>query len=127
MCNALSIGTNGERLSFIPLNINIVSFTFAYLVYLIGKNTQVNTNVHTIIFFTILLLAMIVWEYTNGCSSGFGIILAIIIGGGLGVGFCEMFNTLSTKYRIKGLHFFSNLTNDTDVCKLTNEDVFECT
>jgi hypothetical protein len=40
MCNALSIGNTNERISTIPLNINIVAFTFAYLVYLIAKKNQ---------------------------------------------------------------------------------------
>ena len=127
MCNALSIGNNGQRLSNIPFNINIISFTFGYLVYLIYKNKQVNSNIFSILFFTVLLFSMMVWEFINGCSSAIGILLAIVIGGGLGVGFCEMFDFMSTKYKIQGLHFFSNVTNDTDVCKMTNEDLFECT
>jgi hypothetical protein len=127
MCNALSIGNNGERLSNIPFNINIVAFTFSYLVYLTSKNKQVNSNNFAILFFTILLFSMIIWEVINGCSQLIGIFLAIVIGASLGAGFCEMLDYMATQYKIQGLHFFTNVTNDKDVCKMTNEDLFECT
>jgi len=126
MCNALSVGNTNERVSNIPLNINIVAFTFAYLVYLIAKKKQVPGNVHSIVFFSVLLSSMILWEYANTCASIGGIFVAMIFGIGLGVGFCEMLDFLAFRYNIKGLHFFSNVTNDDDVCKMTNEDLFEC-
>ena len=126
MCNALSVGNTNERISTIPLNINIVSFTFAYLVYLIAKKNQVTGNIHSILFFSVLLLSMIVWEFFNTCATIGGIIMSMIFGIGLGVGFCEMLDFLAFRYNIKGLHFFSNITNDDDVCKMTNEDLFEC-
>lgn len=126
MCNALSIGNINERISTIPLNINIVAFTFAYLVYLIAKKNQVTSNIHSILFFSVLLLSMIAWEMLNVCASIGGIFMALIIGIGLGVAFCEMLDFLAFRYNIKGLHFFSNITNDDDVCKMTNEDLFEC-
>ena len=125
ICDTLTIGTDGGRLSRIPFNINIVSFTFAYLVYLIAKNDQVYANVHSIVFFTVLLAAMSGWELVNNCSHGIGILLAIVIGGGLGVGFCEMMIQLGKKYNIPGVHFFTNVTND-EVCKMTNDEIFEC-
>ena len=126
MCNALSVGNTNERISTIPLNINIVSFTFAYLVYLIAKKNQVTGNIHSILFFSVLLLSMIAWEFFNTCATIGGIIMSMIFGIGLGVGFCEMLDFLAFRYNIKGLHFFSNITNDDDVCKMTNEDLFEC-
>jgi hypothetical protein len=126
MCNALSIGNTNERISTIPLNINIVAFTFAYLVYLIAKNSQVTGNIHSIIFFSVLLSSMIAWELLNACASMGGIFMSLLFGIGLGVGFCEMLDFLAFRYNIKGLHFFSNVTNDDDVCKMANEDLFEC-
>jgi hypothetical protein len=126
ICNALSIGNNGERLSSIPFNINIVSFVFGYLVYLIAKNKQVDANIHSIIFFTVLLFIIIVWEFANGCSNIVGIVSAIVIGAGTGIGICELFDFMAKKYKIRGLHFFTSVTNDTEVCKMTNEDLFEC-
>jgi len=126
MCNALSVGNTNERISTLPLNINIVAFTFAYLVYLIAKNKQVPGNIHTIVFFSVLLFSMILWEFFNTCATVGGIIVSMIFGIGLGVGFCEMLDFLAFRYNIKGLHFFSNITNDDDVCKMTNEDLFEC-
>ena len=126
MCNALSIGNTNERISYIPLNINIVAFTYAYLVYLIAKKKQVGGNIHSIVFFAVLLSSMIAWEVLNTCASIGGIFMSLLFGIGLGVGFCEMLDVLAFRYNIKGLHFFSNITNDDDVCKMTNEDLFEC-
>ena len=126
MCNALSIGNTSERISTIPLNINIVAFTFAYLVYLIAKKSQVTGNIHSIVFFSVLLSSMIAWELLNMCASIGGVVVSLLFGITLGVGFCEMLDFLAFRYNIKGLHFFSNVTNDDDVCKMTNEDLFEC-
>ena len=126
MCNALSVGNLNERMSNIPLNINIVAFTGAYLVYLIAKRLQVPTNIHSIVFFTVLLFSMIVWEVLNTCASLLGVFIAVLFGISMGIGFCEMLDFLAFKYNIKGLHFFTNITNDDDVCKMTNEDLFEC-
>ena len=126
MCNALSVGNLNERMSNIPLNINIVAFTGAYLVYLIAKRLQVPTNIHSIVFFTVLLFSMIVWEVLNTCASLLGVFIALLFGISMGIGFCEMLDFLAFKYNIKGLHFFTNITNDDDVCKMTNEDLFEC-
>jgi len=122
MCNATSLG-DGERLSVIPLNINIVSFTFAYLIFILEKENKVDANVPTIIFFTLLLFAMIMWELVNTCVSGTNIFLAILFGGGLGVGFSAAIHDWAEN--IPGIQFFSNLTNE-DVCKRVSDEVFEC-
>jgi hypothetical protein len=125
-CNSIGLGNVNERLTVFPLNINIVSFTYAYLVYLLGVYKQVDQNVHTIVFFAILLSSMIIWEITNSCAGIGAIVGSMIIGIGLGVGFCEMVDVLAKKHKIKGIHFFASITNDNDVCKVTNEEIFEC-
>ena len=121
-CNATSLG-DGERISAIPLNINIISFTFAYLLDILGNENKVDANVPTIVFFTLLLFAMIVWEIVNTCVSIPKIILAIIFGGSLGVGFSEAMLVWSKNF--PGLQFFSSITNE-DVCKRVSDEVFEC-
>jgi hypothetical protein len=121
-CNATSLG-DGQRISSIPLNINIVSFTFAYLLYVLGKEDKVDANVPTIIFFTLLLFAMIMWELVNTCVSGGKLVAAIILGGSLGVGFSDAMYVWSKN--VPGLQFFSHLTNE-DVCKRVSDEVFEC-
>jgi hypothetical protein len=125
-CNAIGLGNANERMSTLPLNISIVSFTYAYLVYLLGVYKQVDQNVHTIVFFAVLLLSMIIWEVSNTCVGMGAVVVSMIISIGLGVGFCEMLDVLAKKQNIKGVHFFSTITNDTDVCRVTNEELFEC-
>jgi hypothetical protein len=123
MCNALTIG-NGERASIIPLNINIISFTFAYLVYLVGKHKKEMSSIPTIIFFSILILATIFWEVSNQCVSLPKAILALVIGGGIGVGFAEAVDVWGKN--IPELQYFSYITNQ-DTCKQVTNEVFECT
>jgi len=123
MCNALTIG-NGERASMIPLNINIISFTFAYLVYLVGKHKKEMSSIPTIIFFSILILATIFWEVSNQCVSLPKAILALVIGGGIGVGFAEAVDVWGKN--IPELQYFSYITNQ-DTCKQVTNEVFECT
>lgn len=120
VCNALIVG-DGERISPIPLNINIVSFTFAYLVYLMGKYDRAGSNIPTIIFFGLLLLSMIGWEISNACVSALQAFVALILGGSLGVGFAEMVDSKAGQ-----IQYFTFYTNK-DVCNRPNEGVFQCT
>lgn len=122
VCNALTIG-NGQRISAIPLNINIVSFTFAYLVYLVGKHKRELTSIPTIIFYSVLLLSMIGWEVSNQCVSIPKAFLALVIGAGIGVGFAEAVDKWGEK--IPELQYFSYITNQ-DTCKQVTNEVFEC-
>jgi len=122
ICNATSLG-DGERMSSIPLNISVVSFTFAYLLYILGMEDKVDSNVPTIIFFTLLLFSMLAWEFINTCVSGFKLVIAIIISGSLGVGFSAAMREWTVN--LPGLQFFNNITNE-DVCKRVSDEVFEC-
>ena len=122
MCNALTIG-NGERASAIPLNINIISFTFAYLVYLIGKHKREMSHIPTIIFFSILILATIFWEVTNRCVSIPKAIFALVLGGSIGVAFAEIIDVWGKN--IPELQYFNYITNQ-ETCKQLTNEVFEC-
>ena len=121
-CNATSL-KDDERFSPIPLNINIVVFTFAYLLYILVKENMVNYNVPTIVFFTILLASMLFWEFTNQCVDPLKLILALILGGGFGALFS--YGVSEWSKNLPGLQFFNNLTNE-DVCKRVSDEVFEC-
>ncbi len=121
VCNALTIG-DGERISLIPLNINIVSFTYGYLVYLVGTTDRVFANIPMIVFFAILLFSMIVWELMNSCASLVRVVIAIVTGAGFGV----LFSDSVIKMNIPELQFFTRITGD-ELCSLPSDSVFQCT
>jgi hypothetical protein len=122
VCNALSLSP-GIRLSVIPLNINVISFTFAYLVYLIAKYKKELNNLPLIIFFPILLLSTIVWEVSNMCVSPVQALVSLILGACLGVGFAEAVDVWSGG--VAELQYFGSITN-TEMCKQVTNEVFEC-
>lgn len=122
VCNALSLSP-GERLSVLPLNISVISFTFAYLVYLIAKYKKELTNLPMLIFFPILILSTIYWEVTNMCVSPIQALISLIIGGGLGVGFAEAVDVWAGG--VSELQYFGYITNQ-DTCKQVTNEIFEC-
>jgi len=116
----MSLGLN-ERLSVFPLNVNIISFTFAYLVCMAANNDAVMQSVPTIVFFSILWLSTVGWELTNSCVTILNVFLSFFFGAGFGVAFAYW--VLSGDFT--QLQFFNGITNG-DVCKHTQNQVFEC-
>ena len=56
ICKSLTLGEDGP-ISKLPLSMTVYSFTFFYLVYIIGKYKLANQNIITILFFTSVILA----------------------------------------------------------------------
>jgi hypothetical protein len=119
ICNSATIGNN-ERFSKLPLNINTVAFTFAYLVSLATMTNRVIMIIPTIIFFSLLILAMIAWEITHGCSGLANIVISGTIGTTLGIAFAKLMDTY-----LKEFIFFGSISQ-VETCKRYNDEVFEC-
>jgi hypothetical protein len=119
ICNSATIGNN-ERFSKLPLNVNTVAFTFAYLVCLAILTNRVIMAIPTIIFFSILIIAMVVWEIMHGCSGLANIIISFSIGSCLGVAFAKLMNTY-----LKEFIFFGSISQ-VETCKRYNDEIFEC-
>jgi hypothetical protein len=120
MCNSLTL-TNGGPLSRLPLNINIITFTFAYLAYIIGVNGAANNNIPTLIVFPIFIIYQLYWSWTNQCNSLSYSFASMVLGGGLGA----LFSYAIDKTGIVQLQYFNGITKQ-DVCVRATNVKYKC-
>jgi hypothetical protein len=120
MCNSLTL-TNGGPLSRLPLNINIITFTFAYLAYIIGVNGAANNNIPTLVVFPIFIIYQLYWSWTNQCNSLSYSFASMVLGGGLGA----LFSYAIDKTGIVQLQYFNGITKQ-DVCVRATNVKYKC-
>lgn len=120
ICNSLTLTRNGP-LSKLPLNVNILTFTFAYLAYIIGINNAASNNIPTLVVFPIFILYQIYWSWKNGCNSILYSLISLIIGGGLGA----MFSYAIDMTGIVQLQYFNGITKQ-DVCVRATNVKYKC-
>ena len=120
ICNSLTL-TNGGPLSKLPLNINIIAFTLAYLAYIIGVNKAINNNIPTVVVLPIFILYQMYWSWRNGCNSLLYSTISLIIGGGLGV----LFSYAIDNTGIVQLQYFNGITRQ-DVCVRATNAKYKC-
>jgi hypothetical protein len=120
ICNSLTL-TKGEPLSKLPLNINIMTFTLAYLAYIIGVNKAANNNIPTLVVFPIFILYQMYWSWRNGCNSLLYSGVSLILGGGLGA----LFSFAIDKSGIVQLQYFNGITKQ-DVCVRATNAKYKC-
>lgn len=119
-CDSLTLTRNGP-LSKLPLNINIMTFTLAYLAYIIGVNGAAKNNIPTLTVFPIFILYQLYWSFTNGCNSILYSIVSLILGGGLGA----LFSYAIDKTGIVQLQYFNGITKQ-DVCLRATNAKYRC-
>jgi hypothetical protein len=120
ICNSFTL-TKGEPLSKLPLNVNIITFTLAYLAYIIGMNGAIMNNIPTVIVLPIFILYQIYWSWANGCNSLQYSIASMILGGGLGA----LFSYAIDKTGIVQLQYFNGITKQ-DVCVRATKAKYRC-
>jgi len=121
VCNLITIGKDGS-FSKIPLGLTILTYTLIYLVYIIAKNHIEISNIPTLIFFPALILADIIWNIMNECFKPFSLIMAVVIGGGIGAGWAALIESFKQP-RL----FFLNVGSDKVVCQRPSKQLFKCT
>jgi hypothetical protein len=122
VCKGLTLTKEGPLSVNLPLNINIMSFTFAYLAYIIYRYDLIMNNIPTVIVFSVFILYQLYWLVANRCSSFIYSFMSLAVGWGLGW-------IMSMSIDLAGivqLQYFNGLTNQ-EVCKRSNNKQFKCT
>lgn len=120
ICNSLTLTTGGP-LSYLPLNVNILTFTLAYLAYIIGKYDLANSNIPTLTVFPIFILYQIYWSWQNGCNTILYSFVSLILGGGLGA----LFSYAIDSTGLFELQYFNGIQNQ-EVCKRASNVTYRC-
>jgi hypothetical protein len=121
VCNMITIGNNGS-FSKIPLGIVMLTYTFAYLLYIIISHSIINSNIPTIILFSFLIAGDIVWSKYNNCYHIANIFVSIIIGGLLGWAWGVVIDSINRPNLL-----FMNIGSDKTVCSRPKSTLFKCT
>jgi hypothetical protein len=125
-CNLISL--NGVKgISIVPLSQAVYSYTLWYLIYIIGahnnfkKNNLWVQNIPTIIFLGIIIIADIIWNFTNQCSSFAGIVISFLVAGSFGALWAWMIDSSGAVQ----LQYFNGLSNRT-YCSRPSTQLFKC-
>ena len=120
VCNLLSLGNN---LSFskVPLGQTILMYTFFYFVYVIAIHNLALTNIPTLIFFPLLIMADLWWNINNHCYSIMPIFVAFIVGGGCGVAWSAIIDSFGQPSLM-----YYNVGSNATVCSRPSKQLFKC-
>jgi hypothetical protein len=119
-CNHLTIGANGPISAF-PLSQTVFGYTLAYLSYFISINNLVTQNIPIFIIFPILILADMIWNTANGCSTNAYLLSGLILGGIIGMLWAVIIDSM----QIADLSYFSGISNK-DVCSKPSRSLYKC-
>lgn len=120
MCNFIQLKNNG-LLSNLPLGQTVLSFTFCYLSYIIGKYELFNQNIATMILFPLLIVGDFLWNFSHKCANVFMLIASCIIGGLVGLGW-GYFIDYTGKV---DLQLFNGISNK-EVCSRPSRTIYRC-
>jgi hypothetical protein len=119
-CTTLTIGNN-EPISKLPLSQTVFGYTLSYLSYFIGVNNLATQNIPTFIIFPLIILADMMWNTSNGCSSNPKLLVALIIGGLIGVLWAMIIDSTG----MVSLTYFSGVSNKA-VCSQPSRSMYRC-
>ena len=119
-CTTLKI--NGIYSSKTPISMVVFAYSFFYLVFPIAKHHLELDNIPTLIFFPLLILGDIYWNTTYECFTPLNMFLALIIAGGIGVGWSAMIEAVN----MKGLTYY-NIGSNRERCSIATKGNYKCT
>jgi len=121
LCNFIRL-KNNEPISKIPLGLTILSYTFFYLFYIIGKEGLYANNIPTFILFPILIVCDSLWNLNHGCINSGGVIVSFLIGSIIGVSWAAII----TASGVAELKFFNGISNK-ETCSRPSKTLYKCT
>jgi hypothetical protein len=121
ICNVLTLTDDG-RLSNVPLSMVVFSYTFFFLVYIIGRNNLAVQNIPTLIIFPLIIIAEFAWNMFYKCTTMAGIIVAFLVGGGIGVAWSAIIKSSGAV----NLQYFNGISN-ANACTRSSTQKFKCT
>jgi hypothetical protein len=121
VCNLMTISNTGP-LSNLPLSLVVFTYTFGYLLFPIAKFKQENQNIPTLVIFPVIILADIIWQFTNGCANTLALAAALIVSGLLGVAWASIIYSIGNS----SLYYLNPLSNK-ESCSIPSKQNFKCT
>lgn len=119
-CNYLTLG-QGQPISKLPLSQTVFGYTLAYLSYFIGVNNLTTQNIPTFVIFPLVILADMIWNVLNSCSTNIMLLTSLIIGGLIGVLWAMIIDSTQNT----NLTYFSGISNK-DVCTKPSKSLYKC-
>jgi hypothetical protein len=119
VCNIVDLGSMGNYKSP-AISTLMIAFTLAYI--LVPMVTYNNFNYPFLISIGILMSIDASYKVKNECSSPIGIILGIVLGGLLGLGWFSIFASTGDG----NLVFFGNKPSNNTVCSKAGKSNFKC-
>jgi len=121
-CSMFTIGSN-EAFKNLPISQTTFGYTFNYLFYFIIKNKSYAQNIATLIFFPILIIADLCWNWNpqNKCYLPRQSIAAFCIAGVIGFAWAAFID--STKN--PDIAYFPGMSN-AEICSRPSKQTFKC-
>lgn len=106
----------------LPIGQTIFGYTFAYLLSIITnpKHNYVNQNIPTLVFFPVIILFDMVWNFRNGCY-----ILELPIALGLGFGLGWLWGYIIESSKMTNLLYFNKISGASE-CSRPTKSTFTC-
>ena len=120
VCKLITLTDSGP-LSNIPLSIITFTYTSAYLGYIIFKYKLASQNIPSLVIFPLLIISDILWQMSNGCSTIFEILGAIIIGIVGGMSWAAIIDSVKNT----NLMYFNGISN-AQSCSRPSVQSFKC-
>ena len=119
ICGGFSV--NGIMNVSTPVGLAIICYTFFYLVFPVAKYRLEVYNIPLLIIFPLLIVAEIFWNVQNGCFNFTQMILTIILGGVLGVGYSAIIDSL----QMPKLQYLA-AGSTREICNMPRKQKFRC-